>query len=411
MRVPTGRTYTAGMKNLRAALVLAFAAACFLSGCTGGDRDLLGSVKEISVPAMGESSEPNLAAGPNGEMYLSWMEVSNTGARTLKFATRSTDGWAEPRMIVQGDTLFLNWADFPSLFALPDGGLVAHWLSTIPEGDGYNINIATSRDKGATWSAPITPHRDGTPTEHGFVSFVPANGGVAVLWLDSRKLEKGSDDVSLMYTNVSLDGKVGEESEIDGRVCECCQPSSVTTAGGGVLAVYRDRTKDEIRDIVITRFDGKQWSAPKTVFDDHWLIFACPIQGPAISAMGDMVAVAWFTAATEKPKVQLALSVDSGKSFGSPIQVDEGDPVGRVDVVALDSGGAIVTWIEHTTRGGEVRSRQVASDGKLHDPVTIGKTSVGNASGFPRVERSGNSIYFAWTDTDDHRIRTAVAAQ
>jgi hypothetical protein len=49
---------------------------------------------------------------------------------------------------------------------------------------------------------------------------------------------------------------------------------------GGLLAVYRDRTKDEIRDIAITRFDGKQWSAPKIVSDDHGQISACTDPGP-----------------------------------------------------------------------------------------------------------------------------------
>jgi hypothetical protein len=254
----------------------------------------------------------------------------------------------------------------------------------------------------------VTPHRDGTAVEHGFVSLAPTDGGVAVIWLDSRKLEKGSDDVSLMSTNVNADGTLGAESEIDDRVCECCQPASVVVPGG-FLTVYRDRSKEEIRDIVITRFDGKAWSAPKTIFDDGWQIFACPIQGPAIAAAGEHIAVAWFTEAGNKPKVQLALSSDTGKTFGAPVQIDEGNPIGRVDVVALDSGGAVVTWIEHSPRGGEVRARQVDAGGRTHEPVTVGNVSIGNSSGFPRVERFGDSIVFAWTDTDAHRVRTSVA--
>jgi hypothetical protein len=278
----------------------------------------------------------------------------------------------------------------------------------VPERGGYGISVSISRDKGETWSMPVTPHRDGTPTEHGFVSLAPTNDGVAVIWLDSRKLDKGGDDVSLMSTNVSWEGNVGAETEIDSRVCECCQPSSVTVPGG-FLTVYRDRSNEEVRDIVITRFDGKGWSAPKIIFDDHWTIFACPIQGPAISAAGDHIAVAWFTGANEKPKVQVAMSSDGGRTFGAPVQVDEGDPVGRVDVVALESGGAVVTWIEHSIRGGEVRARQVTAGGRTLEPVTVGKTSIGNASGFPRVERAGDSILFAWTDTDAGQIRTAMA--
>jgi len=43
------------------------------------------------------------------------------------------------------------------------------------------------------------------------------------------------------------------------------------------------------------------------------------------------------------------------------------------------------------------------------EPVTVGTTSIGNASGFPRVERVGDSIIFAWTDTDKGQVRTALA--
>jgi hypothetical protein len=387
-----------------------------LSGCSFGEPDALHSINEVPVPAHDQSGQPNLSPGPKGDVYLSWLEheISTVdGATTLKFAKKTAGGWSEPRTIVSVpgkrlDSLLVNWADFPSLLELPDGSLTAHWSSLIPNSEGYNVQLAISKDAGKTWSAPVQPHRDTTETEHGFVSMTPVSNGVGVIWLDSRRLEAGSDDVALMYTRVGLDGSLTDELDIDDRVCECCQPSSIAIPGG-VLAVYRDRTNDEIRDIAITRFDGKKWSAPRTVFEDRWQITACPIQGPAISAGRDRVAIAWFTAANDKPRVQLVISGDLGETFGKPIQIDTGNPMGRVDVVALDAGGAVVTWIEKTAKGGEVRARQVESNGKLHDPITIAKTSIGNASGFPRVERSGDSIVFTWTDTEDNRVRTAVA--
>src|SRR5688572_25830094 len=382
-------------------------AVLLLAGCSG-DRDVLGAIEEVTAPASGESGQPNLSVGPKGDVYLSWLEVSDGGVKSLKFSVKTAEGWAQARTVVSDPALLINWADFPSILELTDGTFAAHWLSTQPDRGGYNVAVATSRDKGATWSSPVTPHRDDAWVEHGFVSLAPAKDGVAVLWLDSRNLEKGSDNVSLMSTNVSPDGKLGNESVIDERVCECCQPSSVAVPGG-FLTVYRDRSKEEIRDIVITRFDGSEWSTPKTIFDDGWKIEACPIQGPAISAAGDHVAVAWFTEVGNKPKVQVALSADGGKTFGAPVQVDEGEPIGRVDVAALESGGAVVTWIEHSMRGGEVRARQVSAGGSTREPVTVGAVSIGNSSGFPRVERSGDSIVFAWTDTDEQRIRTAVA--
>ena len=382
----------------------------FLSACARNEPNALVSIKEVPNKIPMDSGQPNLSVGPKGDVYLSWMETTDEGSNVLKFATRTSDGWSEPLTILKNDNLLPNWADFPSLFELPDGVLVAHWPMLIPDSEGYKVELALSKDKGKTWSAPIQPHRDTTKTEHGFVSLSPVSDGVGVIWLDSRKLEAGSDEVSLMYTRVGGDGTLSDELEIDERVCECCQPSSIDVPGG-LLAVYRDRTKDEIRDIAITRFDGKQWSAPKIVSDDHWQISACPIQGPAISAAGDTIAVAWFTAADDKPRVNVALSRDGGEKFSKPTQLNMNEPVGRVDVVALDSGGAVVTWIENTGAGAEVKARQVDAAGKPGEPVTVGKTSAATRSGFPRVEKSGDSIVFVWTDLDERRIRTAATGQ
>jgi hypothetical protein len=172
--------------------------------------------------------------------------------------------------------------------------------------------------------------------------------------------------------------------------------------------VYRDRTDDEIRDIAIIRFDGNQWSSPRIVSEDRWQIYACPINGPAIDAGGNTVAVAWFTAANGMPRVKIAFSTDGGNTFGPAVQIDDGNPVGRVDVAVLESGSAVATWIEHSTSGGQVRARRIDSNGTARPSLVVGATSVGTASGSPRVENSGDDVTLAWTDTNEHRVRTAT---
>lgn len=42
---------------------------------------------------------------------------------------------------------------------------------------------------------------------------------------------------------------------------------------------------------------------------------ACPVNGPALSARGKQVAIAWFNAKDDRPKSFVALSSDSGRSF------------------------------------------------------------------------------------------------
>jgi hypothetical protein len=365
------------------------------------------TLREIPSPAARDSGQPNLAVGPGGEIYLSWIETMESGEPALKFAVRKDEKWSPAQLIAGGEQMVVNMADFPSLLPLGGGLLAAHWTTFVPHSEGYNVNIAFSRDDGRTWSKPVVPHRDRTPVEHGFVSMLPAaGGGVGVIWLDSRKLDKKNataasfGDVAMMYTSVALDGKLGPEVSIDNRVCECCQPAAVLTASG-ILAAYRDRTDQEIRDISVVRFDGSKWSEPKNIFADQWKINACPVNGPAIASHENHVAVAWFTAANDQPKVEVAFSNDGGNTFGAPVQVDDGNPAGRVGVAVMDSGSAVVSWVVRGEQAVQVRTRQIDPDGARRPSLAIGTTSSGN---FPRVKRSGDSVLFTWAERSKDQV-------
>src|SRR5262245_18891800 len=118
---------------------------------------------------------------------------------------------------------------------------------------------------------------------------------------------------------------------LDMKVCECCQTSAAMTDDGPVV-VYRDSSDQEIRDISVIRLTDGKWSQPRWVAQDGWQINGCPVNGPAIAASGRRVAVAWFTGAAGAQNVKLAFSGDLGESFGETITVDDGSPLGRVDV-------------------------------------------------------------------------------
>jgi len=194
------------------------------------------------------------------------------------------------------------------------------------------------------------------------------------------------------------DGVVpGAESILDERTCDCCQTAAAVTARGPVI-LYRDRTGNETRDISVRRLVDGQWTTSVPLHTDDWMIDACPVNGPAISADGDKVAAVWFTGARDTAKVQLVFSRDAGATFGDPVRIDGGTPAGRVDVELLASGDAVVTWIERTGKAtSEVRARLVRADGSAEPPLTVAKLSVGRASGFPRMTRKGHNLALAWT--------------
>ena len=164
-------------------------------------------------------------------------------------------------------------------------------------------------------------------------------------------------------------------------------------AASGPVVAYRDRTEDEIRDIVVVRQVGGAWTEPTLVHNDGWKIAACPVNGPALAARGDTVAIAWFTGAQDTARVRVAFSVDGGATFAPPVRIDGGAPAGRVGIALDANGDAIVSWLERVPpEDAEVRVRRVARSGEMGAPFTVSRTKAARASGFPRIVRTGDAL-------------------
>ncbi len=363
------------------------------------------AIDSLPSPAGVGSAEPNLTVGPDGRVYLSWLEPTSPG-HALKFAVHDGTKWSAAQTIVQRPDFYVNWADFPSLVVLDGGRLAAHWLQRNGTGTyAYVVRISQSADGGNTWSTPVAPHRDSSETEHGFVALWNERGTVGAVWLDGRKTKAAGHDAGhaagnemmLVSTTLAADGTRGAEVRLDERTCDCCQNAAAMTSNGPIIA-YRDRSSEEIRDIYVTRRVGNKWTAGAPAHRDNWKIAACPVNGPALSARGNRVALAWFTAPGDSARVNVAFSDNAGATFGAPVRMDAGSPAGRVDVVLLPDGGALVTWVERT--GGDVASvqaRRVGRDGKPGVPMTVATSSAARASGFPHAVITGNNVMFAWT--------------
>lgn len=360
--------------------------------------------RSVASPAGAGSREPNLAVLPDGRVLMSWLEPSGRAGMALRCATYDGRQWSKPSTIAAGDSFFVNWADFPSVRALGGNRLAAHWLWRSGAGTySYDVRISQSEDGGKTWSPPTTPHRDGTASEHGFVSLVSDSGRAFAVWLDGRKMAGHDEhagpmpDMTLRAASVSSEGRLREEVVLDERTCDCCQTAAVAT-DRGILVAYRDRSAGEVRDIFVTRREGSRWSAPQAVHSDNWNIAGCPVNGPALDARGSHVAIAWYTAAADTPRVYVAFSEDAGEHFGPPTRIDDGSPIGRVHVALLADGSALATWLEASNHDALFRARRIPTHGTPEAPITVAKTSAARASGCPRVVRVGGTLLFAWTE-------------
>jgi hypothetical protein len=387
-------------------------------GC-GRPAEKKAAVTELPSPADAGAAEPFLFAARDG-MLLSWLEPVAGSDRTALRFSRYRPGdpnaqWSAPRTIVERNDLFVNWADFPSLVEDAKGTLFAHWVQKSGKGTyAYDVRMATSTDGGATWGMPFLLNRDGREAEHGFVTLAAlADSGVGATWLDGRNMtggehEEAGGDMTLRYATVSADGAIASDAELDGRTCECCTTGMAMTGSGPVI-VYRDRSAEEIRDVYSVRREANGWSAPRPVRADGWKIHGCPVNGPQIDALGHRAVTAWFTAANDRQRVYVAFSEDGGATFGNAIAADDGKPLGRVDVVMLDDATAVVSWLEQTAKGAEIRARRVPRAGKAGPSVKIADSSDARAAGFTRLARSGGEVWFTWTEQSAKGKRIHVA--
>ena len=300
--------------------------------------------------------------------------------------------------VAEGSSFFANWADFPSVAENAGGTLLAHWLEKTGEAPyAYGVQLARSDDGGATWRPLGYLHDDGTPTEHGFVSLVPEAQGFTAVWLDGRAMLDGGP---MALRSAPVGERVGASVVIDPRVCDCCGTAAVSTAAG-VLAAFRDRSDDEIRDVSLARRTGGGWSEPEPLHRDGWQIAACPVNGPALDAGGARVVAAWYTVADGLARVQAAFSGDGGATYRPPAELARDTPLGRVDAVldGADRPGAVVSWLASEGGRGVVYLRRVDLTGRLGEPYEVASTAEGRASGFPQLARQGNRLYVAWVET------------
>ena len=366
------------------------------------------SIKEIATPSE-EGGEPNLFTSETDRVYLSWIEYANDTTDVLMFSEFKDQNWMPAQTIATGHDWFVNWADFPSLVAYTDNGqsFAAHWLQKSAEGTyDYDVKIAQSFDAGKTWTPAFIPHRDSISAEHGFVSMLPlSKDNIFATWLDGRNTKSEKQETSgghhgAMTLRSAIFDKAGnlfEEVELDNRICDCCQTSAALTDKGPIVA-YRDRSKDEIRDIAVVRqVDGK-WTNPSLVFKDNWHITGCPVNGPSIAADKNFVAIAWFTMSNEKPEVKVAFSENSGQDFSQPIQVSNDNPLGRVDIILLNENTALVSWLEKTDNTAEIKSVKVNSKGKIGESFLVATTDGSRSSGFPIITRYNDQVLYAWTE-------------
>jgi hypothetical protein len=355
---------------------------------------------ELTLPARGLASAVQLGSSSDGRLVASWLEPENAG-HALRVAECTAAGWGPAQTVVSGRDIVVNAFDVPSVVPGPESSLWAAWLWRSPQ-DAAASEVRLARGRaGAPWSRAITPHRERSVAERGFVSLLPTrDGALEAFWLDAgpRPGAEAPATTALRHVRVQPDGAITHAAVLDQRVCDCCQ-----TAGrrlhDGLLLAYRDRSPDEVRDIALLRRpEGAPWEATRVAHADGWRLAGCPVNGPALAVHGTHVALAWYSGAQE-PAVRVLLSADDGRTFGAAVRVDLGHTLGRVDVAWARADLALVSWVEAESEGLALHVRPVALDGRLGASQRVAATLDARQVGVPRLERGQAQVVLAWRDS------------
>lgn len=344
-------------------------------------------ITSVFLDARPGAGSPRLTAGASA-VVLSWLEPNGPGRRLR------ARGWGQEgptQTVVTESELLQNWADLPSVVPSASGWIAA-WPQ-IRDEHGYDLRWSR-RDHDGSWTAsqPVSDALEGP--EFGFISWATSSeGALTAFWLDGRaSTTSHGGAMQLWAATVSESGMV-DRRVVDGRVCDCCQTAASSTPSGPVV-VYRDRDENEVRDIWLA---GPGPQQRRRVGVDDWRIEGCPVNGPAVSTSADALAVAWFSGASTPGTVRVAFA-RGDEAFGTPIVVDDGNPLGRVDLVWLDDDSVAVMWMETVEQGAEIRIRRVSRSGARSLPRRIASTEASRRAGFPQMERVGASLALAWVD-------------
>ena len=372
----------------------------------GGVR--LDSPVSLPSPAPEGSTGPGLAVDPSGRVHLSWLEPRAAGGHAFRWAAWEGRKWTEPRVVAEGDSLVVDWTNLPVLLPLADRRMAAAWPWKAAAG-GPVLRVSLSSDGGATWAPPVDLAAGGAAAQQGQAALAPEGAGVRVVWAAGSAAPApqagatrggsaaGHASFGLHTTVLGFDGSRTATQIVDASVCDQCLPAAARAASG-VLVAYRDLDSAGVRDIRLAPLSGQTEIRPLTPAADGWKVPGCPVNGPALDAAGSRLALAWYTVSGGKAQVRLGFSADAGKTFGAVERIDDGGPRGRVSVSLLDDASAVAAWLESRGDSALLVARHVRPGSPPGEPVSLGVLSGRRNSGFPRMVRSADELFFAWPE-------------
>lgn len=293
---------------------------------------------------------PQLTKDQQNRPVLSWVEQLPDKRYQLRYAVSNDNGksFGEAIAVSSSTTISPHAENAPKIAFKPSGEIIAVWGVTATslaaerssqkhEPDtskaaklaGFHssgsankyaglIYYSQSFDQGKNWTAarPLVTDPAGNDQRY-FDIALNGEGEVVIIWLDNRKSSKSEGSALYLATTYEREG-FQQQHKIAETTCQCCRTKLLIDQQQRIHVVYRAILQDTIRDMVhqVSEDGGRNFSAPKRIHADNWIIKTCPHTGPSMTSNSKGLHFAWYSAAPEKASYYVS-SADNGKSFGN----------------------------------------------------------------------------------------------
>ncbi len=322
---------------------------------------LLGAAVAFAQPSHGEhgakpGAAPRVELGASAAFDsrgLLWAVAREDGRVVARSSSDLGRSWSAPVPVSpQGEPVAADGEARPKVAAGGDGELYVTWTRPLAKPYTGEIRFSRSLDGGKSFSPALTVHADRQEITHRFDALaVGRDGRVLVAWVDKRDLEaakaRGQEyRGAAIYYAVSDDrgASFRGDQRLADHSCECCRIALLPRDDGGFLALWRQVFEPNIRDHALARVDAQGRAQPlrRATFDD-WRLDACPHHGPSLAADGrGRLHAVWFTQAPGKEGAHYGRLVEGGVEGQRRLG---GDAAAHADI-AVQGERVAVAWKE-----------------------------------------------------------------
>ena len=364
-----------------------------------GARTALDAAETVST-ATTVGAAPMFALSPSGKRAVAWVSAPGGGTDGRLYVSA---GGAPSELRDSLGPIEPHGEAPPKISYGPDGTLYALYaVCKVVPGRRFpmsSLRLATSKDDGATWSAPVTIASDSAFGTRNFHSLhVGPLADLYVAWLESNRgksktfLTRSTDGGATWTTPALAD---------TAQSCPCCRTTIATARDGTLYLAWRTVLPGNVRDVVVakSRDHGVTWTTPVRVHADNWVFDGCPHAGPSMQVdSAGTVHIAWWTGLQGKAGVYYARSTDGATTFHAPIALGVGEFSAPAHVQLAQSAGRVVAvWDDGTVKTPKVVMRVSTDGGEEFGPATL-ISADGQAATFPVLSLRDRHVTIAWSE-------------